>query len=66
MEGAETEEVRLERVVIGNLRAHMVPELKTYIDLAKPNNKPEFDALVEERVMSQPYKRSIYTTRQSG
>jgi len=38
MEGAETEEVRLEIAVMGNLRGHMVPELKTYLDLAKPNS----------------------------
>ena len=38
----------------------MVPELRTYLCLSKPTTKPEFDALTEQWLNSQPYKRPIY------
>ena len=61
-QGAESEDVRRERVAMGNLRSQMVPELKTYHYLIKPQNGPEFEALVEQWTISQPYIRSIYVS----
>ena len=49
-EGAETEDLKNKRVVMGSLRANMVPELKTYLDVSKPANCPEFIARVEQWV----------------
>ena len=65
-EGAESENIRREKVVMGSLRSNMLPELRTYLDHTKPANCPEFVAQVEEWVRSQPYRKSIYTYRSSG
>ena len=65
MEGAETTQDKAERIAMGALRANMVPELKMYLDLAKPTTKPEFDAVIDQWVKAQPYKRSVYK-QQSG
>ena len=66
-QGAESEDVRRERVVMGSLRSQMVPELKTYLDLSKPQNGPELEALVEQWTISQPYKRSsMHPDNQQG
>ena len=62
MEGAETDRNKKERIAMGALRSYMVPELKSYMDLSKPTNKPEFDALTEQWVRSQPFRRSMYKT----
>ena len=65
MDGAETTQDKAERVAMGALRANMVLELKMYLDLAKPTTKPEFDAVIDQWVKAQPYKRSVYK-QQSG
>ena len=62
MKGAETDRNKKERIAMGALRSYMVPELKSYMDLSKPTNKPEFDALTEQWVRSQPFRRSMYKT----
>ena len=66
MEGGETEGIKLEGVVMGNLRAHMVPELKNYLDLSKPDTQPEFNALVEHWVISKLYRRTIFNNKPMG
>ena len=60
MEGAETTQDEAEWVAMGALRANMVPELKMYLDVAKPTTKPEFDAVIDQWVKAQPYKRFVY------
>jgi len=60
IDGAETRQDICERMAMGALRAYMIPELKTYLDLTKPTTKPEFEALAEQWVKSQLYKRSMY------
>ena len=66
MEGGKTEGIKLERVVMGNLRAHMVPELKNYFDLPKPDTQPEFNALIEHWVISKPHRRTIFNAKPVG
>ena len=63
-EGAETDRVKFERITMRALRSYMVPELKNYMDLSKPASRPEFEALAEQWVKSQTYKRSMF--KQSG
>ena len=60
MEGADTNQHRAERMTMGALRSGMVPELKTYLNLAKPATKPEFNTVVDQWVKAQPYKSSVY------
>jgi len=43
-------------MLMGTLRSVMVPELKTYQDLAKPGTKPEFYAVVDQKSKAQLYK----------
>ena len=40
----------------------MVPELKNYVDLAKPNSRTEFEGQMVQWVRSQPFKKSMYRT----
>ena len=53
-ENDRTERGKLDLVVMGQIRAKLVPELKTYIDLSKPKNPPQFEALIHQWVASQP------------
>ena len=64
IKGVETRHDICERMAMGALRSNIVLELKTYLDFSKPTTKPEFDALAEQWVKSQPFKRSMY--KESG
>ena len=49
-----------DRIVMGAMRSHMVPDLKMYIDLAKLTNRTELEGLMTQWVQSQPYKRNMF------
>ena len=45
------------------LRSQLVPELKMLLDVYKSQNAAEFEALVEQWSLSQPYKKPIYVAK---
>ena len=61
-EGTTTIREALERVVMGAVRSHMVPDLKMYVDLAKPTNRTEQEGLMVQWSQSQTYKRNMFRT----
>ena len=49
-----------DRLAMGAIRSHMIPDLKTYMDLAKPTDRQQFHAMIEQWDKSQPVKRHMY------
>ena len=46
--GAETEVLRRERYAVGLMRSQLVPEFKLFLDMSKPQNTIDFEALVRQ------------------
>ena len=46
-EGATTEKLRIERYIMVHVGSQLVPELKVFLDVSKPQNAAEFESLVE-------------------
>ena len=61
-EGTETNRQIFDRIAMGVIKSHTVLELKTYIVLAKPTDRQEFHAMIEQWVRSQPVKKPMYKT----
>ena len=54
-----------DRIVMGTLRAWMIPELKTFIDLEKPKTLPHFKSLVEQWKTNNQHKQVTFITKRS-
>ena len=59
-EGTTTMRQLCDRIVMEAMRSHMVPDLKMYIDLAKPTNRTELEGLMVQWRQSQLYKRNMF------
>ena len=63
-EGAETEVLRRGRYAMGLMRSQLVPELKLFFNMSKPQISIDFEALVRQWPLSQHGKRPILTAKQ--
>ena len=53
---AETETLRRGKYAMGLMKSQLVPDLKLFIDMSKPQTTIEFEALVQQWSMSQTVK----------
>ena len=47
-DGAGTQDLRREKCIMRHIRSQLVPELKMFIDISKPQTVAEFEAFVEQ------------------
>ena len=58
-EGTATNRQFCNRIAMGVLMSHMVPDLKQYMDLTKTTDRQEFHATIDQWDRSQPVKRNL-------